>query len=190
MKRIATVGLVLLAGLIAVPSAWGAAEYKWKVLAAASYVSPLTDSTNSAGDVIEAASSTGWEIGAEWKAGQVFGLELDYLNVTNDIESNGVVVSDVDVNPVNLSANFHLIPGRVIDFWVGPTVAFVSFDTELAELDDETTFGAVAGLDIGLGENFAITTGARWLDLSAEDEFGNGFDIDPFFLRVGVAFRF
>ena len=189
MKRIASVGLALLALLTVVPSVWGA-EYKWKVLVAASYVSPLTDTTNSVGDVIETASSTGWEIGAEWKPGKLIGVELDYLNVTNDIEVDGIVVSEVDINPINVSANFHLIPGQVIDFWVGPTVAFVGFDVEGQEFDDETTFGAVLGLDIGLGQNFAITTGARWLDLSAEDEFGNGFDIDPFFLRVGAAFRF
>jgi len=189
MKRIATVAVALMAVLIGAPSAWGAAEYKWKVLAAFSYVSPLTDSTDSVGDVIEAASSTGWEIGGEWKPGKVFGVELDYLNVTSDIEVNGVVAAEADINPINVSANFHLIPGKVIDFWVGPTVAFVGFDVEGQEFDDETTFGAVLGVDIGLTENFAITTGARWIDLSAEDEFGNQLDIDPFFLRVGAAFR-
>ena len=189
MKRIAMVLVAMLGLLVAVPSAQGA-EYKWKVLAAFSYVSPMTDSTNSVGDVIEAASSTGWEIGGEWKPGRIFGVELDYLNVTSDIEVDGVVVSEADINPLNVSANFHLIPDKAVDFWVGPTVAFVGFDVEGMEFDDELTFGAVAGLEFGIGKSFAITTGVRWLDLSAEDDFGNGFDIDPFFLRVGAAFRF
>ena len=189
MKRIPMVLVAMLALLIA-GSSVQAADYKWKVLAAFSYVSPMTDSTNSVGDVIEAASSTGWEIGGEWKPGRVFGVELDYLNVTSDIEVNGVVASEADINPLNLSGNFHLFPDKAIDLWVGPTVAFVGFDVPGQEFDDELTFGAVAGLEFAIGKSFAITTGVRWLDLSAEDEFGNGLDIDPFFLRVGAAFRF
>lgn len=188
MKRIAMVAVAVLAVLAIVPNV-AAQDTKWKLFVAASYVSPLSD-TSDGEDVIEAATATGWEIGAEWRLGKLLGLELDYLQSTNDIEINGVAVTEVDINPVNLSANFHLIPGQTIDFWVGATAAYVGYDAEDVDLDSEATFGAVAGLDIGLGKSFAITTGLRWLDMSAEDDSGDELSIDPIFLRAGVAFRF
>jgi outer membrane protein W len=99
-------------------------------------------------------------------------------------------VAEVDVNPVTFAANFHIIPDNVIDFYVGPVASYVSFDADDADIDSEATFGAAAGLDIGIGEHFAVTGGVRWLDLSAEDDTGLEVSIDPLFLRAGVAWRF
>ena len=189
MKRIAIVAVALLAVICTVSNV-AAQDHKWKVLAAVSYLSPLSDSTDSAGDVLEAASAVGWEVGAEWRLAKLVGLELDYMQSTNDIEFNGVVLTEVDVNPLTFAANFHIIPDNVIDFYVGPVASYVSFDADDADIDSEATFGAAAGLDIGIGEHFAVTGGARWLDLSAEDEDGTELSIDPIFLRVGVAWRF
>ena len=189
MKRIVIVAVVMLALLGAVSSV-AAQDHKWKVLATVSYLSPLSDSTDSAGDVIEAASAVGWEVGAEWRLAKLVGLELDYMQSTNDVESDGVVLTEIDVNPLTFAANFHIIPDNIIDFYVGPCASYVSFDVDDADIDSEATFGAVAGLDIGIGEHFAVTGGARWLDLTAEDEDGTELSIDPIFLRVGVAWRF
>ena len=189
MKRILIVAVALLAVVGAVSNA-AAQDHKWKVLAAASYLSPLSDSTDSAGDVIEAASAVGWEVGAEWRLAKLVGLELDYMQSTNDIDVAGVTVAEVDVNPLTFAANFHIIPDNVIDFYVGPVASYVSFDADDADIDSEATFGAAAGLDIGIGEHFAVTGGVRWLDLSAEDDTGVEVSIDPLFLRAGVAWRF
>lgn len=189
MKRIAIVTVVMLAALCAVSNV-AAQEHKWKVLAAVSYLSPLSDSTDSAGEVIEAASAVGWEVGAEWRLVKLIGLELDYMQSTNDVEIDGVVQAEIDVTPLTLAANIHIIPDNIIDFYVGPCASYVSFDADAADIDSEATFGAVAGLDIGIGEHFAVTGGARWLDLSAEDDEGTELSIDPIFLRVGVAWRF
>ena len=189
MKRMAIVAVAMLMVLMVVPNV-AAQEHKWKILAAMSYVSPLSDSTDSAGDVIEAASATGWEIGGEWRMGKLLGFELDYMQVTNDVEVNGVTVAEVDVNPVTVAANFHLIPGKTIDFYVAPVASYVSFDIEGTDIDSEATFGVAAGIDIGIGKSFAIIGGARWLDLTAEDDAGDELSIDPIFLRLGAAWRF
>ena len=189
MRRIAFVAIGLLAVLCAVSNV-AAQDHKWKVLAAASYLSPLSDSTDSAGDVLEAASAVGWEVGAEWRLAKLVGLELDYMQATNDVEFNGVTLTEVDVNPLTFAANFHIIPDNIIDFYVGPVASYVSFDSDITDIDSEATFGAAAGLDIGIGEHFAVTGGARWLDLTAEGDDGTELSIDPIFLRAGVAWRF
>ena len=191
MKRTVIV-LAASVALLAAAPAMAAKDYNWKILAAASYVSPLSDTTDTVGEVTEAKSAVGWEIGGEWRVSGLIGFELDYLDVTSDVEENGVKFAEVGVNPINVSGNFHLIQGKVIDFWVGPTVAFVTFDDiEGVSIDSDTTYGAVAGLDIGIGKHFAVTGGLRWLDLTAQAENNQGeLAIDPVFLRVGVAFRF
>ena len=190
MKRTVIVLAASVALLAAAAPAMAAKDYNFKILAAASYVTPLSD-TQDAGDTIEAASAVGWEIGAEWRLSGLLGFELDYLDVQHDVDANGETVAEIGVNPINLSANFHLIQGKTIDFWVGPTAAFVSFDIdEVDNVDDEATFGAVAGLDIGLGEKFAIVGGLRYLALDVTPEDTDGISVDPLFARLGVAFRF
>lgn len=189
MKR-ATLCLVLSLGIavFGAGTSWAEKDYDWKILAAAVWVSPLSDEEVS-GETIELSDEVGYELGLEWRATGLLGFEIDYLDVSQDVEESGTVVGEVDMNPISLSANFHLIQGKTIDLWIAPTASYILWDADSEKVDDEFTYGASAGLDIGLGKSFAITGGLRWLDAAAEGE-GGEVGVDPLFLRAGVALRF
>ena len=56
--------------------------------------------------------------------------------------------------------------------------------------DDEFAYGASLGLEIGLGDTFAIMGGLRWLKADIEPDGIEKIGIDPLFSRLGVALRF
>jgi outer membrane protein W len=98
---------------------------------------------------------------------------------------------------LTFTANFHLVNRNAFNWYVGPTVAYIDWsDVRLAggaslPVDSETTYGVSTGVDIGIGETFAIQLGLRWLDASVESPvLPNDVGVDPLFTRIGVAFRF
>ncbi len=192
-------------GLIATPAA--AQENKFKVFVAAGYISPLsTEDGVDIGEVtdsIEASSEVGYDFGIEWRANKLIGVELDYLNGKHDVEFGGTRIAETDFKPLSLSLNFHLIHTNFLDFYVGPTVSYVSWgdikvdeafrdlvDGSSISTDSETAFGAQVGLDIGIGPHFAIVTGVRYLqvDITPEGD-SDGLAVDPLIARVGAAWR-
>jgi hypothetical protein len=198
MKRIGLVVLALgVAG--ANPASAAPAEHNLKLFGGMAYVSPLTDnSIDGISESVEASDEIGYEFGIEWKPFRRFGFEASYVDATHDIELDNLKIGEVALTPVNLTLNWHLISGTHFDWYVGPTAAWVDWgDIELVNgdelsTDSDTTYGLSTGIDIGLGESFAIFGGLRWLDAGVEtdlvddDEFG----VDPLFARLGVAFRF
>jgi opacity protein-like surface antigen len=201
MKRAITLVFALLVLVVAIDPA-AAQDNKFKIFAAASYVSPLSDDDVTVDDVteaVEASSEIGWNIGFEWRWSELLGLEIDYLDAQHDVEVGGVVVGEVGMSPLSASLNIHLIQTKLIDFYVAPTISYVNWgDVELNELGDnetvstdtETAYGVSLGLDIGLGENLAIVTGLRYLRLDVTPEDSDGISVDPLFARVGLAWRF
>ncbi len=172
---------------------------RFKVFGAASFVSPLGEEDVDFGavkDSVEASDEVGWNIGFEARFTTLLGLEIDFVNSTNDIEFAGETIAEVDMQPLSATLNFHLVPTGIVDFYIGPTATYfiygdVEFET-LGEVgtDDEFAYGASVGLEIGLGDHFAILGGVRWLktDLTTDDE--DEFAVDPLFSRLGVALRF
>ena len=195
---------IVIALAMAVPAQ--AQDVKFKVFAAAASVSPLSDDNVTIGEVtdtIEASSQTGWDIGFEWRMSKLFGLEVDYLNATHDVDFGGTTIGETDFQPMSATLNFHLIHTKLIDFYLGPTVSYVNWgNIDLNEegqdltdelgipTDSEVAYGASVGIDVGLGKSFAIVGGIRYLlvDLTPQD--GDGVGVDPLIARVGVAFRF
>ncbi len=202
--------LVVMA-LLAVASASSAAlaqDNNFKIFGAAAYVSPLSEEDvdfGSVQDSVEASNELGWAFGFEWRWGQLLGLEMDYINSTQDIDLGGTTVAEVDFAPVSASLNIHLINTKVIDLYVAPTASYIFWgDIEITgsasnlninnniDADPEFAWGAQVGLDIGLGENFVIMGGIRWLsaDLSPTDDDVDELGIDPLISRVGIGLRF
>jgi len=197
-KRLVPVLLVLMVIAIAVQPA-AAQNNKFKIFAGMSYVSPLSDDdidVEGVTEAVEASSEVGYTIGFEWRLGELMGIELDYLDATHDVEIGGVVVGETGMAPLSATLNFHLINTKLIDLYLGPTVSYVSWDDiELTDgdsvpTDSETAFGASLGIDIGLGERFAIIGGLRYLQLDVTPEDGDGLAVDPLFARLGLAYRF
>jgi outer membrane protein W len=184
-----------LAGLAAVQPAT-AQDVGFKVFGAVSYVSPLSDSDIDIEGVVqavEAKSETGWNAGFEWRASKLLGLEIDYTDATHDVEVGGSKIGEIGLTAYSASLNLHLIHTTFIDFYVGPTVAYVDWgDLETGDgdvsTDGETVFGASVGLDVGLGKNVALVGGVRYLDLDVNAD-GTEVSVNPLFTRVGVAYR-
>lgn len=202
MKKFLVLAVVAIA--LAVPAQ--AQEVKLKVFGGAAYVSPLSDQNVTFGDVtdsVQAANQTGWDVGFEWRMSKLLGLEVDYLNATNDVQFGSATIGEANLQPLSATLNFHLIHTQLIDFYVGPTFSYVNWgniDLNAAgqdltgELgvptDSETAYGASVGIDIGLGKSLAIVGGVRYLKLDLTPTDGESVGVDPLISRIGIAFRF
>ncbi|MCZ6508322.1 MAG: hypothetical protein O7A04_09795 [Acidobacteria bacterium] len=103
---------------------------------------------------------------------------------------------------VSAGPNFHFTPKSSVDLYAGPFVALVQFDdatfsalgdTQRIELDDQVKLGAQVGIAIPLGQNrWHFQAGVRYLDLSADSNDLNGFDIDisPTIFTIGLGYDF
>jgi outer membrane protein W len=197
-KPLAALALGVAAALATTPASAQESGYDFKLFGGAAYVAPLSDSSLAGlADTVEASTEYGWEIGGEWKPSDRFGLEMAYFDAEHDVEADGTVIGDIDLRPLTFTANFHLVNRNAFNWYVGPTVAYIDWsDVRLAggaslPVDSETTYGVSTGVDIGIGETFAIQLGLRWLDASVESPvLPNDVGVDPLFTRIGVAFRF
>lgn len=177
-----------------------------KVYGAAGYVSPLSQEDITIHDVTEsvkASSQVGWDVGVEIRLGKRMGLDLDYLNSTNDVKFGGTVIGKADFSPLGATLNFHLVHTRLIDFYVGPTYAWVNWgNVELNSAGsgatggattiatkDQNAWGATVGLDVGLGKRLAVVGSIRYLDVSLETDQGEA-GVNPLISRLGIALRF
>ena len=195
MKRLAVLAATS-AVLAALATPAQAMEYKFRVYGAAAYVVPVADSDFGSVST-EAAETLGWEIGVEWKPTNLLGVELAYLNAKPEIEQTGTTVGEISLEPINLSANFHLIRMKILTFWVGPTVSYANWgNLELSgggdiNTDSEFAYGASAGVNVSLIKLLALQAGVRWLKLDVSDSVtGETLDVDPFFVNLGLALRF
>ncbi|HET9210527.1 MAG TPA: hypothetical protein VFR03_09015 [Thermoanaerobaculia bacterium] len=115
----------------------------------------------------------------------------------------GRAQEDVSFTPVLLSLNYHLTPGKPVDFYIGPSVGYVFLDsvtyntlsTSYREsFDDDFTYGVNLGLDVPFGteHNYAFTVGVRQLFFKAKGSgtFNHSFDLNPTIATAGFAFRF
>jgi OOP family OmpA-OmpF porin len=145
-------------------------------------------------------------IGAEYLFNQRVGIDVGIGRCNFDALAEYDVfdlweMDHDDLSPTifTVGPNFHLTPNKKADFYIGPMLAHASFDSsthlilgeEVHEgFDDETGFGAQAGVDIPFSDKWALAALARYMPLSAD---GTGFvdgevDFDPLKLLVGLAY--
>ncbi len=111
-----------------------------------------------------------------------------------DHDSSGVLV-------FTLGPNFHLTPGKKVDFYVGPYIGRAQFDdpsynlggslgTVSLDIDDEFVFGAQIGLDVPFGaSNWAFHLGGLYMKLPVNLS-GVDLDADPLIGTIGLAYNF
>jgi outer membrane protein W len=197
-KRLPALFAVASGAFAALPAQAQEAAYDFKLFGGAAYITPLSDSSLSGiANSVEASSEYGWEIGGEWKTSDRLGIEVSYLDATHDVEADGTVIGDISLRPWNFTLNWHVVNGDTFNWYVGPTLSYVDWSSielnngAMLDVDSETTYGISTGVDIGLGDTFAIQLGLRWLDASVSaPALPNDVSVDPLFMRVGVAFRF
>jgi outer membrane protein W len=198
VKRLLALTAVLC--VLAAQPLFAASDTKFKIFGAAAWVAPLDDedvSIDAVDDTLEAAEAVGWNLGFEFRFTDRLGLELDYINSTQDLDFGGETIGEFRIEPVSASLNIHLFDSDVVDLYLAPTASWVFFNdvefeniTGEVDVDPEFAWGASIGLDIGLGERFAIVTGLRWLNLEAGGDDVGEFGIDPLIARAGLGIRF
>ena len=196
MKRLTAVAVAVLC-LASTQAAQAAG--KFKAYAMAAYVAPLSETDQNVGGVTEAVKASkefGFNVGAEFRASSLVGLEVDYLYAKQDVEaSTSGVLGETTFQPISATLNFH-VPVSQFDLYGGPTVSYVNWgDLKVpsspdVKLDAETAFGLSAGADVGIAPGFAVTGGLRWLSLKAKPEGGSEVDVNPLFARIGLAAKF
>lgn len=199
MKRVIAALVVV---LCLVGSQAAQAQGKFKAYAMAAYVAPLSETNQDVGgvtDAVKASKEFGFNLGLEFKASSMLGIELDYLYAKHDVESDASgVLGETTFQPISATLNFHVPAMPKVDLYGGPTIAYVNWgDLEIPsspgttiKIDPETAFGISAGADIGLAPTLALTGGLRWLNLKAKPEGGDEVDVNPLFARIGLAAKF
>jgi outer membrane protein OmpA-like peptidoglycan-associated protein len=146
-------------------------------------------------------------IGAEYLLNQRVGLDFGIGRCDFDALAEYDVFDIWEMDHDDLSPtmftfgpNFHLTPNSKVDFYLGPMLGLVSFDTSTHRIlgedvdekfdDDEFGVGVQAGIDIPISDKWAVAGVARYMPLSAD---GTGFvdgklDFDPLKLLVGLAY--
>jgi hypothetical protein len=177
-----------------------------KLYGGAAYVAPMSDSDVTFGtvtDAVQAEDQIGWNFGIEGRFTKWFGLELDYVNATQDIEFGGSVIGSTTFAPLTATFNIHVVHSTIVDFYVGPSYSYVNwgdielnqegqtfFSTDGLGTDSENGWGVSLGLDIGLGKHFAFTGGLRYIDVPIVVQGGGSANVNPLVGRLGVAVRF
>jgi len=208
MKVLALVAIVALA----VPLA-NAADSKHKFSLFTGYAMPNGDYTESDVELgnlkIEADDAMGYGLGYEFRYNKLmsFGASLSNWShdvnytISDDTGSESGKFGETSWMPILFDANFHLFGSSAIDFYLGPTLGYAMWDDLTPEPDiefsqvaikDAFTYGVNIGLDINLGENWAISGGLRYLLLDAEVDEPDAptIGVDPIIVTVGVGYKF
>ena len=183
-----------------------AQDTHFKVYGGPAYVAPMGDSPITFGtvtDTVEAEKKVGWNLGIEGRFNKLLGIEVDYVNATQDVNFGGTTIGEADFSPMTATLNFHLVHTKGFDFYVGPSYSYVNWGeihlnasggnlTGSSDIgtDSASGWGAGLGLDIGLGQHFAITAGLRYINVDLELETGPPVEVNPLVARLGAAFRF
>lgn len=172
------------------------------------FVVPETDELFS----YQSSGGVGVAVDFEYRISRRLGIDFGAVSasprfsVTVDAEPLSVTASgDIRITPIYAALNIHLTPDGRFDLYIGPLLAYVTYDSfvlvaepELREsfsAEEDIGIGAVLGLDIGLGGGrWSLTTAIRYLDTTIEASSADGgvgrSDIDPMIFSFGVGYRF
>ncbi len=211
--RVLSIALATIFVLAAVPSARAQNDYTgWRVRAFAGVVGRFVESDNvtfddpTFGTSSTQVDGTGLGFGAdvERRFNKLIGLDLAIGFTQLDVVFAQSLTSDVanatlDVTPIWLAANFHLVNKEKLDVWIGPQIAYVFWSGPLVfavpgeedfTVETENEFPAI-GFDLGLdwwlmdegGLNFAF----RFVDADANTS--HKLPIDPTFVTLGYTWK-
>ena len=156
-------------------------------------------------ETTEADGSTGVFASVEFRVTERFGIEPGIGYADHDIESGNptINVGETSWMALTLNGNFHLLPEKKFDLYVGPTVGYVfwgeldsGFFNASYPTDDEPALGVNVGIDVPIGDSPWSFAGAiRYLatDLTVGSGAGIGgaeIGVDPFQLKAGLARKF
>lgn len=215
-RTCAAMAIALFVVLAALPGKASAAEDPWKVRFAVVSMNPsgnLFDVPDDNETISYGSSSgVGFAIDFEYRASRLLGIDFGMISAspgfTVAVEDEPMSVSargDIRITPIYAALNIHLTPESRFDLYLGPLVAYVTYDSfelvagpEIREgfsSEEDIGFGAVLGLDIGLGGGrWSVTSAIRYLNTTLEASPSDGSsgttDLDPMIYSVGFGYRF
>jgi outer membrane protein W len=208
--------ITLIIALATLPGTASADDDPWKFRFAVVSMNPKggtfvvseTDETFS----YQSGSGVGAAIDFEYRASRRLGIDFGVISsspgFTVDVAAEPLSVSasgDIRITPIYAALNVHLTPDSRFDLYVGPLLAYVTYDhfvltagpglREEFSAEEGFGFGAVLGLDIGLGSGkWSLVTAVRYLDATLEASPSDGgvgkTDINPTIFSIGFGFRF
>jgi len=188
----------------------------WQLSVDFSWVNPsgrvVATGTGDAKGAVNLGAGVGAGLRVEYQFSNRLGVEVGALASANlDITLGGLdnAVEDhfgvSSFSSATVGLNVHLTPGRPIDLYAGPLLAFVRYsgirvgngirakDTPVS-IDNDVGFGAVIGLDVSLGDRgWLVQANLRYIDIdmigssgaiSAVSEF------NPVIFSIGLGYRF
>lgn len=200
-KSMAVVGLgMLILSTVGLPAS--ADDSDWKIRFGLLFNSP-TDDLSDSGETTELDDSTGVFVSAEAKVTDRFGLEpgIGYAKHDIIVAETGFPTLDFGETTwvaLTLNGNFHLLPQRKVDLYVGPTIGYVFWDsieipgfaTEVPT-DDEVAIGVNAGIDVPIGKSpWAFAGAVRYLTTDLAVEGGVDIGVNPIQLKIGLSRSF
>ena len=200
-KSMAVVGLgVLVLSAVGLPAS--ADDTKWKVRFGLLYSSPTGDFSES-GQTTELDGSAGIHASAEFQVTDMIGVEPGIGYSKHDITVDEAGFPTLDFGETTWTAltvngNFHLLPDRDFDLYVGPTIGYVlwgDIETSLfpgdVPTDDEFAIGVNAGIDVPIGDSpWDFSGGLRLLSTDLGVQSGGDIGADPIQVKIGVSYTF
>ena len=163
----------------------------------------FTDPTFGASATEVDGTGFGFGIDVERRFSKLLGLDLAVGYTELDVEftqslTTTIAKDTLEVLPIWLAVNFHLVNTEKLDFWVGPQIGYVAWNDPLTftvpgqptfELETENAFpgvGLALGLDWWLTKNSGLNFAFRFVDADANDV----LLVDPTFVTVGYTWKF
>ncbi len=108
---------------------------------------------------------------------------------------------DLNLDILSGTAQLHFARGSMISPYIGGGVAYISGDAgsidedelEDTDLESELEFLANAGINVGLGANFAVFLDGKYILYEARgegDSDGEAIDLNPLIISGGIKLRF
>lgn len=134
-----------------------------------------------------------------------FSTELAYQRLGADLTLSLDDVSEdfgeLDLDVLSATGQLHFAPGSMLSPYIGGGVAYISGEAgsidqgelEATDLENEIDFLANAGINIGLGRNFAIFLDGKYILYEARGEGeteDSAIEINPLILSGGLKLRF
>mgnify|MGYP001049727342 CR=1 FL=1 len=194
---------------LAVPLA-NAADTKHKFSFGLGYFMPTDDYSETVDEytiTMEADDAIGYGLGYEYYHNELMSFAASIWfadhDVTIDVPDELTVLAEYDYGsvawmPILFDANFHVLKGKPVDLYLGPTLGYSmwddwEFEGDTQKIKDQFVYGLNFGLDVPFAENWAFTAGLRYLFVEAEpdeDDSGDAIGVDPLVLTVGIGYKF
>ena len=134
-----------------------------------------------------------------------FSTEFAYQRLGADLtvsfEDITETAGDLDLDILSATAQFHFAPQSMISPYIGGGLAYVSGEAgsinedeiDSVDLENDTNWLANAGLNINLGQRFAVFVDGKYVMYEARgegDPDDEAFDINPLIVSGGIKLRF